>query len=136
MVNEMIVQQGRYEEMSKASEYLKVAAAQLRRAAQMRRAEIDEMRKQMDRKEVDKRTRIGELKTAEQRNRAFIDATNNDMERTRISREISKLRDAEIAVERETMQFKDNLSQQIAFGERQMNAWNQQASQLEQSASR
>ena len=122
--------------MSKASEYLKVAAAQLRRAAQMRRAEIDEMRKQIDRTEVDKRTRLGDLKTAEQRNRAFIDATDNDMERMRISREISKLRDAEVAVERETMQFKDNLSQQIAFGERQMNAWNQQASQLEQSAYR
>lgn len=114
---------------------LKAAAAYLRRAAQSRRSEADDLRRQAAHVEDDKKQKLRQIKAEEQARRVGIYKTDGDMQRADQMRELNDLRNQELATEREAAQHVQQLQQDASNKESDMNDLIQKAGELEQKAS-
>jgi hypothetical protein len=116
-------------------DYLKVAAAQLRRAAVARRDETQDLRRSITQREQDVSKTIQDLKTTmDHLRREMSSARDSDIkgqmavERQAIEQQI---RDVQSNLERE----KQRINQEIHWKEQQVGSFNNQATDFERQAS-
>jgi hypothetical protein len=112
-------------------EYLKVAAAQLRRAAQARKSEADEMRKEIDYKEHEKRSNLQDMQKEERDHQAQASVQEDPNAQAYHLQKVMRLKSQESETEKEYNRTKDNIAQQISMAENDVNDLLQRAGELE-----
>jgi hypothetical protein len=121
--------------MASVSSYLKAAASELRRAAEIKKREMDEARREIDRQESEKRAQVNDLKREEMVKAARANDVDDNQDRARLVAQVSSLRSEESKVEQEKDQTKSSLAGQISAAERDMNSLLTLAGDLERRAS-
>jgi hypothetical protein len=115
-------------------EYLKVAAAQLRRAAQARKAEADDLRKEINHKDQEKRDNLRNLQGEERVRQVAVASQDDSGMRNLHMRELMELKGQESITEREYEKLKQDMAQQVSIAEGDANDLLQRASDLERRA--
>ncbi len=116
------------------SEYIKQAASMLQRAAQARRSEIDDLRRQIQHTEADDGSQINQLRRLQLDRQQAIARAENDEERQRRTQELARLKMDEKLIGDHTKQAKSDLSGAISQMEAEMNDLQRLASDLERRA--
>lgn len=115
-------------------EYLKSAAAQLRRAAQARKDEMDGLRRDMQNLESSIGSQINDLRRQEQLRSSQSLGVDTPDERNRQMAEITRLKNEESEMRNDVKNRKDETSQIMKQMESDVNRLNQQAADLEKQA--
>jgi DNA repair exonuclease SbcCD ATPase subunit len=117
------------------SEFLKSAASQLRRAAEERKREVDDLRSQIKIKEQEMRSRIADISQNEQvRNTQMLQSEINSAQKAVVAGEIANLEKEKTELKHSFDHFKRGMEQRARQMEQQINDLNQQASSFENRA--
>ena len=117
-----------------AGEYLKVAASQLRRAAEARKADANELRKEIDHKDEEKKLNLRNLQGEERVRQVAAASEDGSGMRNQHMREVMQLKSQESVTEREYEKVKQDMAQMVSAAEGDANDLLQRASDLERKA--
>lgn len=118
--------------MATKTDYLKQAAANLRRAAEAMRTDIGELQHRLTQTEQDVRRQVSELERAIRENNMWLGRSDaSDGERAQRLRKNGQLDSTIVDRRHELASMRDQITQQINDAERTMQGLYHQASQLD-----
>lgn len=114
-----------------AEGYFKAAAHNLRQAAQAKKAEADELRRNLARQESQQKTEVDNLKMQERLHQVELNSTGDSGRKKQLTQETVNLHTQAKRTEKQLAQTREKMSQVAAAKEQEANAIAKEASRFE-----